>query len=730
MIDQTNIRISHDDPSFGTEPSKQFPWVRYDSGATICEEALIDGQYLGAHWSAMGRPSSRQRVWDELSPVTVHPNRSRQHAFQLQVDGHLLIDRWEWVSGEEIASARSGCREAVVKLRHTLRPVSVEVHTRLDGSPILARWLVVTNTSADRPAVISQADPWSGLLFDRLDFQDHGPIHFEQPFEVGRYLSNDWGREGEFAIEPLALGGLVIDSRAGSSGHRPPFFMARDRTSGEVVLGSLAYSGNWRLELIYDERFNKTSNRRVLMYFRFGISGIAPIRVLAPGESVTTPEVHLGMMHGDLDACTQAWHAHLRASVIPPQPEGRRHLIECNHTGYTLNAQMNEEGFIAEVETAATIGCELFMVDAGWFGDRTRAWGELMGDWTEGELLPRGLTPIFDRCRKLGMRCGLWLAAEYVSPTSKAAAAHPDWILRRRGKALDVWDLSRADTARHVEETIARFVERYSLDVYRIDIGTIRAADGGDIVRDDNLAEWTSWRYYDGLNGVIDRLRARFPNLVLENCLGGGARNNLDILSRFHFTQLSDAWSPGPAIKILNGATFFLAPEQCLTLLGAIARGVSDLDFMLRIGLFNGFCMSGAFPSMATKNDWGLERWQKTVELYKQFVRPMLATCRVFHHTPFQRHNQPGDWIVIEHASADARRAYAGIWRLTGGTDEAFTFIPRGLRREGSYRVTLHNNGETFTISGRELIDGGGLRVRVPGRMTSELLTFESPETP
>jgi len=51
----------------------------------------------------------------------------------------------------------------IVTLKHALRPVIVKVHTGLDGTSIITRWLEITNT-ATQPAALSAAFPWSGVL--------------------------------------------------------------------------------------------------------------------------------------------------------------------------------------------------------------------------------------------------------------------------------------------------------------------------------------------------------------------------------------------------------------------------------------------------------------------------------------------------------------------------------------------------------------------------------------
>jgi len=160
-----DIHITHSAPRATSLEVPDFPLVRFDTGLVVYQEALINGQYLVANTSAMGRPKPREWVWQALSggQAASRPLRTRQHAFQIEADGQLLVDRWQWVEAREVEAGRSGCRELVVVLRHAQRPVTVEVHTRLDDTPFIVRWLVIVNTG-ERPMALAQVFPWSGQV--------------------------------------------------------------------------------------------------------------------------------------------------------------------------------------------------------------------------------------------------------------------------------------------------------------------------------------------------------------------------------------------------------------------------------------------------------------------------------------------------------------------------------------------------------------------------------------
>ena len=725
-----DIRVVHSAPAATVLEVPDFPMVRFDTGVVVYQEALINGQYLVANTSAMGRPKPREWVWQGLSggATGTRPLRTRQHAFQIEVGGQLLVDRWEWINvEEEVAPARDGTRELVVTLRHTQRPVEVAVHTVLDDTPFLVRWLVITNTGED-DLPVSQVYPWSGQVWDPvgrgwhtiddLTLLPHGL------FTLGRYVSTDAGGEGSFDWMELPIGEYGFETLNGRSGWGTPCFFLRNEVTGELAGFQFAWSGNWQVQLVNDFDPGHRPPKDARLYARVGLAGPAPLRVLAPGESARTPEVHFGFLFGDLDACVQALHAHERASVIPPQPAGKEHLVEVNHTGYTRNAQVTEGQLHEEVDVAKDAGVELFMLDAGWFGEASERWSETVGDWNrENPLLVSGVKAAFDYAHAQGLQVGLWVEIERMGVASNLLRDHDDWAMRKRGERIPNLDLSKPEVARWVEDTIAGLIEKYELDCFRLDYN-ISTGEGGEAER-GGFTENVLWRYYDGLYAVFDHIRARFPGLLLENCSSGGGRTDLGIMSRFHFTQVTDRWSPGPQLKVMNGMSLALPPELCMPLLGAISDGVSDIDFMLRIGLFGHMSVSGIFPTMMERHAVARERWKHTIDLYKTFVRPMLSTCRMFHHTPVQRQTEEGEWVVLECVSEDAGQGYAGIFRLPGATGEAYRFYPRGLDISRSYRVTYDTTGQSREVDGGRLVDEG-LRVPVAGAYTSELLLFEA----
>jgi len=680
-----------------------FPWVRADAGRFVWEEALFGGNYLSVHHSAMGRCQSKENIFLKLTRGRFPAEHL--YAFELEVDGRLLRDGWEWRGTREQGD------ELIVELTYPPAGITVFVHTQIDGTPFLMRWLEIRN-DGDRPVALSRVYPWAGMIGCEEEGTHIVTRDADRGFALGCYLNHAWGMEGEFAWQPLPMGTFSETTRGNK--YSPPMYIVRNGATGELTVIHLECTFNTEAAFTRGTEAGQGPQRPwggEYLYAKAGLGGKAPFRVLAPGETTKTPAVHVGMVYGDLDAAVTALHAHIRASVMPKDAP-RANLVEYNHTGYTLNAQVSKELLRQEVDMAAEIGVELFLVDAGWFGPKDKAWNESVGDWTENPILGEdGLLEVFDYARGKGMKCGLWMPPEMTSSGVAIQQEHPDWFL----PGASTFDVLNPAVEEYVYETICRAVERFKLDCYRIDGGSSDVGEGTVDGRTVNQ----SWRYYDVLYRIYERVKARFPHLIMENCSGGGGRSELSMLRRFHYTQITDNWNPADQIRILNGMTLALAPEQCMPLVGSINMRPAEIDFVIRTGMLGHFTASGVFPNVERANAPSLERWRHGIALYKEVIRPLLPTCRVFHHTPEQDFRRAGAWVVLEYAGEEA--AVAGFFRLADSPGDLFPFHPRGLDPSRDYRVTFDNSGKTTRFSGAQLCTTG-LPVSLPGIFTSELL--------
>ena len=709
--------------------------MRYCAGAVVLDEAFTASRLCTRYWSAAGQvvPETHAGTiaWQADEPAD---------SFGLAIDGRSLAGGYQWVSAstEPDPSAQGPDRQVPVKasirLSHPASGVEVTVNTRLDGSPFLVRWLSVANHSA-RPIGVSAVAPFAGMIWTRR-IDEHLPPGVSGPFQLAYTHRFQWGQEGDFWFEPLAPGVTTVNGgKLGRSGWGRPAFWARDIAIGQTLVCELAWGGNYEFAL--DCRL-LDSPSRARLFFRMGLCGQdEALRVLLPGETVRTPAVHVGLFQADVDRIVQETHDHVRSAVLPVPIPGRHVEIEANHRGYLCDRE-NEPDLKRDEEVAKAVGAELYVVDAGWYGNDPNEWWNNAGDWRAGSWLPNGLEPIADHAHELGMRFGLWVEIEAAGRNSSLRREHAEWLLCRDGTPVNgrALDFTNPQVVRWAESEVERIIRQYRLDLFRIDHNHTLTPSGNR--RFHGYTEDLTWRYYENLYGMIDRLRSRFPEVVFQNCAGGGGRLDWGTLSRFHNTELSDWMRMPRGLRILNGVTVSLPPEILLRTFGTEV-GEHDLDGDLETQLrLVSLCrpiLRGIAPSLDELTPALKARIDHALELFRRVIRPILVESRVFHHTPFLPIYGPSPWCVLEYASRDGEHAVAGLFRTSGEGPEEFLLKPRGLRMDGVYRVTFDSlSADTatatqgsVTMSGMELARWG-LPVRLPNVMSSELVLFARTE--
>ena len=705
------------------------PNVTYVSGTTVFGECLNDGRMIGLYWSAAGQVWEDHRLgWIPQSKAEII--RRHMHSFRLKVDGQSLDHGWIWADGVKRDDGGSRLVESTITLKNETRPVEAKIITTLDGTGFLARKMEITNLGSDSMA-ISEICPIAGELWDNTvkPELENGGLRFAMPFDwdtktpysLGLLDAKGAGEEGRFTFLPIDRECTIIENHA----RRPygnPYFIVKNNVTGEMFFAALAWSAGYRAEIAYDrQRYN--------LSFCVGPSAPGALRVVAPGETVICPTVHIGPIHGSLDAAVESWYTHLRSSVIPQRTDKRKM--------FTVAAKMVEQTgdwILREVDVAAEMGAEVYSVDAGWYGKEHESWFNYTGDWFEGDFLPEGgLAAVREYIHKKGMLFGLWIAPEMASVKSKAVTEHPEWLFSYGGRSASprnpgeyVLDLAKPEAAEFFKDSIFNVIEKYKPDVLKLDYG-MSIYEGG-INTCHGMVENQAWRHFETLYGVFDEVLKKNPAIVMENCANGGGRNDLGMLSRFHYAAESD-WSVMPfSIRAINAMTLFIPPESMCYYHNHIpfANRIADLDTHLRVTLFAVPIFVG-FGAQATDLDSiALEKTREYIELHKGFCRPVMANSpKVYHHTPFIGLQDHVPWCVLEYAAPDRSRGYAGVFRLgNNAEDNAYQLYLRGISIEKTYRVTSHNDKQSVTLSGFDLKQSG-LRVFLEETNTSELYLYE-----
>jgi alpha-galactosidase len=708
------------------------PGVRLSSGLTVCDEELRHGRWVSRYWESSGQIVPDIQIEAERQEMDTLP----VNAFKLEMEGQELSGTWKWIGAKKSEVHNPEGLLVTVELESIVRPLRVKVQTLLSGGPVMVRWLEVTNTG-EHPTAISNVSPWAGQLWHTPNFAEKLQPNSENVYDVGYAQYSKWGFEGAWRFDPVVNETKVISGERGKSGWGHPTFFARNNATGEWFAASLGWSGNWKIRITSRVERSPVDRTDAIdrpvnearLFFDMGPSSVDPtLRVIDPGETVKTPETHILCMKSDLDHVTQALADHVRRDVLPRPPSEHVFDVEANHRGYVVDHE-TEAGIEREIDMAADIGAETFLIDAGWYGPEPNRWYQNVGDWYAGAWLSNDIQPIREYARRKGLRFGLWVEIEGAGAASKLRKEHPDWILTRdglpiaNGRHLDV---GNPVVAKWMESEIARIIRTYDLDVFRIDYNMSTEEDGNHAR--EGFVENSAWRHVENLYAMFDRLRQQFPRVIFQNCAGGGGRLDWGILRRFDNTELSDWMREPRGVKILNGMTWILPPEILLRTFGTEVpdlAGDGDIDSQLRQVEMSLPIFRGIAPSLEELNPALRDKIRAGVDLYKRKLRAIVRDSEVYHHTPLTPFLSQSPWLILEYVSPDKRRGVTTLFRTSNYEDPVYRFVPRGLDVSINYKVTFQGRGETVEMSGVQLVRDG-IPVRLETSGTSEMLLFES----
>ena len=129
-------------------------------------------------------------------------------------------------------------------------------------------------------------------------------------------------------------------------------------------------------------------------------------------------------------------------------------------------------------------------------------------------------------------------------------------------------------------------------------------------------------------------------------------------------------------------------------------------------------------PMTAEINPGAMDFVKHSVSVYKDFIRPFIPSSSVYHLNPEWDKAYNNGWSALEIVSDDRGRAAMTISTLTDAAKDEYRIYPKGLDRSATYRITLDNTGDAFTMAGNE-IENNGLRLVIPSSLMSELVLFE-----
>ena len=402
---------------------------------------------------------------------------------------------------------------------------------------VLTRRAVLENTGG-KPV-------WIGKL---LSFCADLPGRFDMhTFDGG------WIAETHRHVTPVGEARVVNESVTGFSSHRhnPGFLLSAPGATEDhgVVYGfNLVWSGN-----------HYSSAQRSLQGLTRVVGGISPANFryeLAPGGRFETPEAVMAWSGEGFNGLSHKMHNFVNRHIVPKAWQYRdRPVLYNDWEGCMFD--FNEKKLLTLGRKAAKLGCELFVLDDGWFGRRDSDTAGL-GDYNVNrKKLPHGLAGLAKKINAMGMEFGLWFEPEAVNADSDLYRRRPDWVLAEgpgplTGRHEFLLDLTRADVRDYIVESVSGVLDSANITYVKWDMNRHSTALGA--------------KAYDYILGLYDVLRRIFeprPQILFESCSSGGNRFDLGMLCFSPQVWSSDDTDPIERLDIQSGLSY-LYPQSTM----------------------------------------------------------------------------------------------------------------------------------------------------------------------
>ncbi len=440
--------------------------------------------------------------------------------------------------------------ELVVSLAHpTLR---AHLHyTAFPNTNVLEQWVEVENTSKGPLPALTMVSSFSVGLRPSADPLT---LYWVQGLDPVRPTDTSLAApvlrlrsvKLEKAIEQ------VVESRGRSSEGSLGWFALASPNLREGMFGGIEWSGEWRLRAKNDGTTTALSG---------GLENIH--HTIQPGEIFLAPRRFIGFYRGDLDDAANTAQEFVRGFLLRPRPADFP-WAQYN-TWFAYYTNLDEEILRQEVDAAAELGLDVFVLDAGWYeGSPKRAdFSYGLGTWRENhDKFPSGIADFSAYVHSKGLKFGLWvepgrvdldaiqldvdIPRDWLAPITDFDAVPPPDVARTTNICF-----GNREARKWAKTWLSRLIREYSVDWLKWDDNVWVPCDAPNQIADGNYA------HFMGLYEILDYLRAEFPHLIIENCASGGHRMDYALMRRTDLAWLSDETEPSYRVRYhVTGASY------------------------------------------------------------------------------------------------------------------------------------------------------------------------------
>ena len=360
-----------------------------------------------------------------------------------------------------------------------------------------------------------------------------------------------WNAEMRKHTQLVSGNRVINESTTGfsSNQHQPGFLLSEPgagEEQGRVYGFNLIWSGNHYAAA--QRSFQGLT--RVMQ----GIGSADFVKTVAPGEVFETPEAVLVWSDKGFNGASACFHEFINYHIVPKAWQFRQRPVLYN-SWEGCYFDFTHGRLLDLAKRAGKLGCELFVLDDGWFGARNHDRAGL-GDYNVNlKKLPKGLKGLAEDINAVGLDFGLWFEPECINEDSDLHRAHPDWVLedglpRVYGRNQLHLDLTKPVVRDYIVDNVSKILDSANIAYVKWDMNRHSIALGAK-----------AYDYILGLYDVLGRIFDPRPQILLESCSSGGNRFDLGMLRFSPQIWSSDDTDPVERLDIQSGLSY-LYPQS------------------------------------------------------------------------------------------------------------------------------------------------------------------------
>ena len=475
-----------------------------------------------------------------------------------------------------------------------------------------------------------------------------------------------------------------------------------------VVAGTVVWMGNSHIEF-----YNTPAVQGVPTLIMGGINPSASDYTLAGKSSLTTPEMVFTYALNGKGEATRSLHRWARRHQLLHGTKTREVLL---NSWEGVHYDTREENMTDMTRDFAQLGGEMFVVDDGWFGNKyKREKGKTaLGDWDICKAkLPNGIRPLIDLAHNNGMKFGIWIEPEMVNTLSELYEKHPDWVLRHpdfeptygRGGTQLLLDLTNPEVQDFVFGVVDNLMTAYP-DIYYIKWDNNMTLNNAHSLY--LPMELQSNLYVDftlSLEKILKRIRAKYPNLIIQLCASGGGRLNYGFMPYFQEMWTSDQTDAYHRILIQWGSMNFYPSNMLAAHVGSAYSKYTQrlIPIKFRFDVAS-MCRLGMEMVPSKLNDAEREYATRAIAEYK-VIRPVVQQGDLYRLVSPYEGNR--DFTSLMYVTEDKDRAVLFAYRhLFKYAMSNIVIRLQGLNPDAKYtirEVAPEVEGKPVTISGKTI---------------------------